>query len=371
MHLNPDLKGAKMETNSSSAASKCAKDFYDEFHSSSKNKRYLLGINEFSEAIASQVEVDGFIDEYTKMTTWRQKPIVGLASVEPGSMVVSCVTQARPKTAIAKLKKAGIAHCIDYFAFADASEGRLPQVAAISDTRADYSDHSQDYAWVRQQLFDDESRNIFDRVMDFRLAGNLQAMEQFDYAADKQYFEPFVELRKGEVFVDGGGFDGFTSLEFALRCPEYAAIHFFEPCKPTLALAKQKLSHLERVNYHPVGLFDRTATLHFDSGAGSASRITDNGADKIDVAKLDDVVPDAVSFIKLDLEGAETAALRGMENHILNDHPKLAVAVYHHPSDFWKIPRYILSLRRDYQVYLRHYTEGWTETVMFFIPKSE
>jgi hypothetical protein len=27
-----------------------------------------------------------------------------------------------------------------------------------------------------------------------------------------------------------------------------------------------------------------------------------------------------------------------------------------------------LGLRSDYQVLLRHYTEGWSETVMYFIP---
>jgi FkbM family methyltransferase len=359
-----------MATNLKSKINTSAAMFYNDFFFGGQKKRYLFGINEFSDAIASKVEVDGFIDEYTEMPSWRGKPIVRLSSVELGSLVVSCVTQARPKTAINKLIKAGVVSSIDYFAFADASEGLLPQVPAISDTRSDYKDHAGDYQWVREQLFDEESRNVFDCVMNFRLAGSLVAMEQFEYAADRQYFEPFVQLSKGEVFVDGGGFDGFTSLEFAARCPEYTAVHFFEPNQVTLALAKEKLSQLGRIYYHPLGLFDKAATLCFDSSSGSASHISDNGTEKIDVAKLDDVVLDAVSFIKLDLEGAEMAALRGMEGHILNDHPKLAVAVYHHPSDFWKVPRYILGLRNDYKVYLRHYTEGWTETVMFFIPKN-
>jgi FkbM family methyltransferase len=214
------------------------------------------------------------------------------------------------------------------------------------------------------------SCDSFDRIMDFRIAGNLEVMANFEYAADRQYFEPFCSLGKSEVFVDGGGFDGFTSLQFAARCPEYSAIHFFEPSPKTLAIAKAKLSKLKHIHYHSVGLYDQATTLSFDASAGSASRITENGSQAIEVARLDDVVDETVSFIKLDLEGAELFALKGSEKHILADHPKLAVAVYHHASDFWRIPRYILNLRNDYRLYLRHYTEGWTETVLFFIPEQ-
>jgi hypothetical protein len=28
----------------------------------------------------------------------------------------------------------------------------------------------------------------------------------------------------------------------------------------------------------------------------------------------------------------------------------------------------ILGIRRDYKVYLRHHTEGWSGTVMYFVP---
>lgn len=31
----------------------------------------------------------------------------------------------------------------------------------------------------------------------------------------------------------------------------------------------------------------------------------------------------------------------------------------------------VLSIRDDYKIYVRHYTEGLGESVMYFIPKSE
>lgn len=66
-----------------------------------------------------------------------------------------------------------------------------------------------------------------------------------------------------------------------------------------------------------------------------------------------------LTFIKIDLEGWELKALYGAVRHIAEDHPKLAISVYHHAGDFWRI-------RDDYQVFLRHYTEGWSESVMYF-----
>jgi hypothetical protein len=72
----------------------------------------------------------------------------------------------------------------------------------------------------------------------------------------------------------------------------------------------------------------------------------------------------------MDIEGWELNAIKGSKNHILNDSPKLAIAVYHRASDFITIPDLILSINSNYELYLRHYTSGWSESVMYFKPKS-
>ena len=72
----------------------------------------------------------------------------------------------------------------------------------------------------------------------------------------------------------------------------------------------------------------------------------------------------------MDIEGAESFAIEGAKETILKCHPKLALSVYHKKDDFWKIPEQIFNIRKDYDIYLRHYTEGTDETVMYFIPKE-
>lgn len=341
----------------------CEKFFYGD------GKKFIFGINDYADAISRVVDIDGYVDQYTEERSHNGKPILKLEDIPKESLVVSSVTNSRPKTALQKISAAGIKNAIDYFSFAEASKGLVPQLSCISDMRKDFRSNEQSYRMVRSLLADSESLETYDNIMDFRLNAEISSLDKFSFRIDKQYFEPFLGLSAGEVFVDGGGYDGFTTLGFAKICPGYSSVHFFEPSENSLEKARVNLRSLKKISFYQLGLYDIPAVLKFDSADGSASRITDSGEEIIEVDSLDNSVSEKVTFIKLDLEGAEMAALRGMKSHILNDHPKLAVAVYHKPSDFREVPDYILGLRSDYDVFLRHYTEGWSETIMFFIPK--
>lgn len=109
-------------------------------------------------------------------------------------------------------------------------------------------------------------------------------------------------------------------------------------------------------------------TLRFSDLETTDSRITDTGTVSIDARKLDDVLQGKkVTFIKMDIEGAELAALRGAEKIIREQRPRLAICVYHKPEDIWEIPSLILSCNPDYRLYLRHYSITETETVLYAI----
>ena len=69
----------------------------------------------------------------------------------------------------------------------------------------------------------------------------------------------------------------------------------------------------------------------------------------------------------MDIEGSELAAIEGAKEIIKEYHPTMAISVYHKKYDFWKIPQQILAIRSDYKLYMRHYTQGTTDSVMFFI----
>lgn len=92
--------------------------------------------------------------------------------------------------------------------------------------------------------------------------------------------------------------------------------------------------------------------INNNSTSSSAnSLISDNG--DIEVTTLDEDIKDKITLIKSDIEGFEQKAIEGAKNHIINDHPKLLISVYHSNEDLWKIPKMIHELSSDYKFYLR------------------
>lgn len=189
----------------------------------------------------------------------------------------------------------------------------------------------------------------------------------------QQYFdEKIVIPQKDEVFVDGGCYNCGTAENFLEWCHgEYRKIYAFEPDRENyekcLAIAEEKgLGGLQLFNR---GLWDCEVQLSFDSQSGQGSRIAaGNGGETILTAAIDDVVgAERVSFIKLDVEGAELRALKGAEKTIRRCRPRLAICIYHKPEDVIEIPEYILSLHEDYRLYIRHYQLSDCETVLYAV----
>jgi len=189
-----------------------------------------------------------------------------------------------------------------------------------------------------------------------------------------------LKLENGEVLVDAGAFNGDTISEFDAACKKnnvsYEKVYGFEPDKENyLALIKstEKNKNQELVNR---GLYSRTTVLNFEESTSSASlgagtaRIVDSnlagGFVQIKTTSLDEFLGgDKVTFIKMDIEGAELEALRGASNTIKQYKPKLAISVYHERDDILEIPCFIKELCPEYKFYLRHYSNFITETVLF------
>lgn len=89
---------------------------------------------------------------------------------------------------------------------------------------------------------------------------------------------------------------------------------------------------------------------------------------KLRDALLDDAgILEEPTFIKMDVEGAELSALKGAKKLIAKNHPKLAICLYHKPEDIYDIPIFIKQLDSSYKLYIRHYSNYITETVLYAI----
>lgn len=330
--------------------------------------RYVFGCTPWARSIAEKVELDGFIDDVVQEKLFCDKPVIRSCDVPNNSFVISAVVLGRPLTAMSRISKFSC-RVIDYFAFWKYSKLVLDDVMFLRNFEHDFKTNYHRYEWLLKRLKDRESRRILNRLINFRLSRNLNFMDGFVDAQDRQYFEPFLKLQKtGESFLDVGCYDGFTSLEFIKRCPNYKSIHVFEPDISNMKKVKSRLAKYPSIHFHPYGVYDKEQNLYFKS-AGSASGVSDDGTLTIEAKRIDDLVQGPCSFLKMDIEGGEIAALQGSSNTIIKNHPKLAISAYHKTDDLWRIPEKVLEFRDDYHLYLRHYTEGVTETVMFFVPK--
>lgn len=344
------------------------KELVDEFISpDSAQYRYAFGRNEHSEALTKAIQLKAIIDDYApEGTIWNNLPVVKRADLPCNAIVVNCVLSISPVIVNRLLQEQKVKN-FGLYALSQYYPEKFSAPDFVENTQNNYNQNKDRWQKVYDSLKDEKSKLTFNNVLNYRLSGNYDFMTDYSVNLKEQYFDDFLNLKDEEVFVDCGGFDGDTSEEFIKRCPNYKKIYFFEPSEENLINAKKRLNNETNIEFIEKGVSDKEECLNF-SFEGSASGICSDGEFKIQTTTIDKFINDKITFIKMDLEGWELNALKGAEDHIKNDKPKLAIAVYHSAKDFYEIFEYIMSLNPDYNVYLRHYTQGWSETVMFFIP---
>lgn len=325
-----------------------------------------MGRNVYAAAVAAKLEVAGFVDDFASESFYQGKPILRIHDL-PEDAVVLAVSGGRPLTVRNLLNDRGVSN-IDYFALQNWGDLDLPEAIFNEGFREDFDGNRSKVDWLFGILSDEKSRETLNKLLSFRYTYDLGHLEGFEERQSQQYFEPFFRVSGGEpIFIDVGGFDGFTSEEFIRHAPDYRAIYIFEPEASNRERCSERLDRFGNIHLLPFGAGREKATLKFSSD-GSASSLREDGEIEIDVRPIDDVVNDVPTFIKMDIEGAELMALDGARRLISKYRPVLAIAVYHRPSDMWNIPQKILEYYENYRIYLRHYTESIYETVMYFVP---
>lgn len=78
-----------------------------------------------------------------------------------------------------------------------------------------------------------------------------------------------------------------------------------------------------------------------------------------------------VTYIKMDVEGAELKSLMGAKNVIRNYHPRLAISIYHSDEDMIGIIEYVKENYPFYKLYVRHYTYFYADTVLYAIDEQK
>ena len=192
-------------------------------------------------------------------------------------------------------------------------------------------------------------------------------------AAKNIYFEDeYLSKEKmvGGVFIDGGAFDGGDTVRFFdwMNEKKNVGAIAFEADSDNYEITKKNLVGYSQVKIYNQGLSDVSEKKRFLSGKGEMSNFSSQGDSVVLLNALDNMIgAEQVSYIKMDVEGFEQKALLGAKRIIEEQFPTLAVSIYHKREDIWKLPELILRINPKYKFFLRHYSLGVVDTVLYAI----
>lgn len=224
---------------------------------------------------------------------------------------------------------------------------------------------------ARQLFCDQKSLNVFDSIVQRVMGGGKDVDLMVNICEEDQYFPPdIIRLSDHECFVDIGSYDGDTVGDFVKRTgARFDRIDSFEVDHLNYVQLKRnvaRMPHADRIQVFNLGIWDAERDVTYSIGKSQST--IGNGQATGHVVPLDHILRgERVSFIKMDIEGAEPNALRGAKNIIETQKPRLAICVYHHLKHLWEIPLYIKELVPEYKLYLRHHTNLEYETVCYAV----
>jgi len=234
----------------------------------------------------------------------------------------------------------------------------------------DLAINKQKYLNLYNILEDEKSKKVLAALVNFRLTFDFSVFSKIidTDACIGQYFkENFLKFGENDIFIDGGGFDGDTTLKFIDKVNnKYNKILFFEPDKESFLKAKENLKDYKNIEFCQKGLYLKSEVFRFNSSGSFGSAIDKDGNTKIEVVSIDKILNKKADYIKMDIEGAELEALKGARKQ-LEQGVQLAVSLYHKNHDIWEIPEYIKQINPNYRIYIRHYTNAIFETVLYAV----
>lgn len=141
-------------------------------------------------------------------------------------------------------------------------------------------------------------------------------------------------------FIDAGAYIGDSALVLNQYKPR--RIYAFEPCSANLKLLEKTMALNGVTNVEPVpqALSNTESTGHMFTW-DNASFLTEAGDQQVQTTTIDAYTARnnlRVGLVKMDIEGAESSAIKGAEHTITSQRPVLVISLYHTGRDFFEIP---------------------------------
>lgn len=243
---------------------------------------------------------------------------------------------------------------------------RFPPQMFYENWLEDIVTNSDQYRRVHDLLADATSRSIFEAILEYRITGNIMALDPW---VDDTMFYPsdLFSFGTDEVYIDAGAYTGDTISNFVEHTDgKFERILGFEPDILNFQQLEKNFANEPRISTIEAGLYSERKALRFSSDAGRASGLSEDGNVEIQVTTIDgELDGQRVTYIKLNIEGAELEALKGARKSIEKWVPRLGISGYHFASHLWEVPLLIKELQCSYDLYLRQHDGGVIESTFY------
>lgn len=226
--------------------------------------------------------------------------------------------------------------------------------------------YEKELQYVYDKLADAWSRKVFADILNYKLSGKPQYL--FGCATRREDdLRALLNLGADETYLDLGAYTGDTLEELGrLTDWRWRLALALEPDRRNCRKLRQTAEALAQrglpVEVYESGVWERAGELSFSDSGGRQSTFI--GAEKRSAAvtTIDEVAAGRpITYIKMDVEGAEAQAIAGGRATISSFKPKIFLAAYHYDVDIFRLPLLLWELNSDYKIYLRKhpYVPAW------------
>ena len=218
-----------------------------------------------------------------------------------------------------------------------------------------YESRKEDYDYILSSLADERSKEVFNAIVDFKLSGSLATLKS---AEDKEEstFSDLINLQSSDIIFDLGAYIGDTAAQFLELQPDLSKIVAVEP-------AIKNFKKLEDLSIKEPKIIPINAAVSLSknevlfSGTSGRNQSIGTGTQTVKAISIDELTEKfgAPNFIKFDVEGNESEAIISGQNTIKDHSPTLYISTYHRSEDIFDIPKAVLSINPNYNMFIRHY----------------
>lgn len=202
-------------------------------------------------------------------------------------------------------------------------------------------------------LADEKSRGLAEQIIAYRSTGDITLCPP-PSESDEYVPEDLPRYAAPLRVIDCGAYTGVALHKLRKAGYDIEALAAFEPDLANFGLLASRDYGAREAICLPLATWSSHVQMRFAADSSMGSALSDQGDTVVQAVKIDEVLRGfAPNLVKLDVEGAESETLKGMEQTIRAHRPNLCISVYHTARDLYELALMVADWDLGYRFHLR------------------